>query len=403
METNSAYGNIQRPLRKAAVGLLAVISLGAATLAATSPSASAQNGDSNREQTEEATVDLIDRIGVDTLELDPADDLARKSLSNAGRFVDYDSGTVVYQFTEHDPARDSAILAALPAEVKNVRIDTVEFSLRDLARAKAQLVPRLGEGDLQGVGIDVTNNGLYLLTAGDTTAERVNTSVQLRDELGMDVPLTVEHGLNSDDACNSRAACGGSNARRGGVRVQNSSNASCTSGLNVSYNGTNYNMTAGHCWYGQNSGTITSGGQSFGSLNSTNFLYHNSWCDCRLIATGSATTLGYFYRADFDKYQDISSAPNTVEVGDQVKLYGQYNQSLSSVSQLDYTYTSSTCSCTIMNSALAGYVDQPGDSGGTIASATGTSAYGIHSGGSGGYSRFFEVRNLGWTGASVLT
>jgi hypothetical protein len=140
-------------------------------------------------------------------------------------------------------------------------------------------------------------------------------------------------------------------------------------------------------------------------LDSTNFLNDKPWRDCRFNATGSATTLGYFYRADSDKYQDISSAPNRIEVGDQVTLNGQYNQSLSSVSLVIYTstYTSPTSNCSVMNSALAGYDDQPGDSGGTNASATGTSAYGIHSGSSGSYGRNLEVRNIGWTGASVLT
>lgn len=342
-------------------------------------------------------------IGVDSSELDAADEIARADPFNAGRFIDYDNGVVVYQFSNRDDDRDRSILAAVPQQVNAVRIDVVSFSLRDLAAAKAELVPSLGDGTLQGVGIDVTNNGLFILTSGDADAERATIDKTLRDSVDMSVPLDIRTGTNSDDACNSRAACGGSNARRGGVRLQSSSGASCTSGLNVLYNGTRYNMTAGHCWFGSTAATIKSGTESFGSLTSTNFLYNNSWCDCRLVATGSATTLGYFYRSDADKYHDISSAPNVVEVGDQVKLYGQHNQSLSSVSQLDYTYTSPTCNCTVKNAALASYVSQDGDSGGTIASATGNSAFGIHSGKSGGYGRFFEVRNIAWTGASVST
>jgi hypothetical protein len=53
--------------------------------------------------------------------------------------VDFPTGTVVNQFTEHDAIRGAAILAALLADVKHARTDQVEFRLNDLTEAKAEL------------------------------------------------------------------------------------------------------------------------------------------------------------------------------------------------------------------------------------------------------------------------
>jgi len=379
----------------------------AVSVAIAIPVLAASNAQAGESPAEPSDVDGIPAVAeFDTELLRPLDELVRDDDDNAGRYIDFETNTVVYQFDTVDVVRDLAIEAAFPVDIgARLRIDVVAHDLNELRTAKNVLAADLGRGNIQGVGIDVENNGLYVLSTAEANTERARAAQLLSDVFDDIVPLTVDVGENDDQACNSRSDCGGSNARRGGVKL-NAAGSSCTSGLNVFHGGQRYVMTAGHCWGGNTWSTVTTGGgQSFGTLSgAASFWYHNSWCDCRLVKpTSGATVSDRFYRNNSDKYQAISSAPNYVSVGDTVKMYGQFTQSTGSVSYLEYTYWSGSCGCEFKNSTLATYSNVNGDSGGTIASTSGTTVYGIQSGDSNGYGRFFENYNLTWTGASVIT
>ncbi|MEZ5297622.1 MAG: hypothetical protein R2697_15510 [Ilumatobacteraceae bacterium] len=216
-----------------------------------------------------------------------------------------------------------------------------------------------------------------------------------------DIDDTVKFGTNTDGTCSNRQNCGGTSERRGGVALDKGS--TCTSGPNVIKGGTTYATTAGHCWYGQTSGAVTSGSQSFGSLDSQNWLFPSTNCGCRLIPT-SALTGNNYYRTDSDPYDHITGKDSYVQVGDFVLLSGQYTQDVGDVVYVEYSYTGETCNCLVDQAVLADYNETGGDSGGIVTSSNRSSARGLHSGNSGGDGRFFPVWTIESTmGVSIAT
>lgn len=173
----------------------------------------------------------------------------------------------------------------------------------------------------------------------------------------------------------------------------------------VNGNGTRVATSAGHCWYGTTLGTVTSGGQSFGSLNSTTAYYSNGWCDCRLLNTTSGVTVGdAVYFSDATPYAAFSGKRSYSAVGDTVRLLGQYTQQNGRVEYINYVYNGPTCGCRMQGGVLATCTSIDGDSGGAVTSTGGTIAVGVHSGNSAGLGRFHEVRNIEtYLGVTVLT
>lgn len=271
------------------------------------------------------------------------------------------------------------------------------FSLDDLREAKWALVEMMGTSGIEGVGIDTRANG-FVVVSSDTSA---TAEAIVRVDVGR--PVVIRVGSNVDGTCADRLNCGGTSARRGGVSL-NRSGVTCTSGLTVIRSGTRYSTTAGHCWYGVTSGTVTSGTQTFGSLNSVNALVTNTFCDCRLVSTGGASTPNRVYFSNASPYVAITSKRTYSAVGDSVRLLGRNTQSSGTVAYVEYTYSSGTCSCTVNGGTLASYSQVSGDSGGAITSTGGSVGVGLHSGGSAGYGRYFEVVNIqNWLSATVAT
>lgn len=314
---------------------------------------------------------------------------AQASLDFGGMWFDQTSGNLVLAFASVDKARDEKVLSLLPSAIRSgTRVEVVKHSLASLRRYHEQARSLLGHG-INGVALDIRGNGLMVMSEDEALARQLTGLQGLTD-----VPIVFLKGSNSEDTCSSRASCGGTSARRGGVRIV-AHGATCTSGLIADYFGARYAVTAGHCWYGWLSGSVTSGGQSFGTLNSDNAYFHGSFCDCRLVPTTAGVTAGarvYFSTAS--PYLAITSKIGLGNLGDSVRLSGQYTQSSGTISYVDYAYIGEACGCELIGSALATYGSTGGDSGGSITSTNGVVAKGIHSGNSGGYGRFFEVTRI---------
>ncbi|HKA69903.1 MAG TPA: hypothetical protein VKG85_12385 [Actinomycetes bacterium] len=312
----------------------------------------------------------------------------------AGTYIDHNAGgQIVLRFAgRSDLSELDGEIRRLIGEVDfayrdRVRVDEVAYSLDQLRGVRdAILALRGASSTISGVGIEPSRNAV-VVTATDTVLARQQVDANL-PELGAGPPILYLEGENADETCGSRASCGGSSTRRGGVRVERGSSGSCTSGFSLR-DGLDYDViTAGHCWYTYNSGTITSGGQSYGSISSANVLDPGTWCDCRLIETNDEMTGPIYYHSDTVKAKTVTSREATPSEGDVVRLAGQYTQSSGTVSVVDYSYTSGTCGCTVHGAVLADYLHQNGDSGGSVTNSTGGRAFGIHTGSASGLGRF---------------
>lgn len=317
----------------------------------------------------------------------------------AGVFID-EQQELVFAFKAPDEATKQALHERLDPQLwGHYKIELVRFALSELEAEKEEISAQLMKlPGLEGIGIDVAENGLFVLSSvsPDQLQNAVTAAVGKSS-----VPLFIERGINEDSTCNDRLNCGGTDNRRAGVSL-NRSGFVCTSGFGVLKGSTRYSTTAGHCWYGTNSGSVTSGSQSFGSLNSSNYLFPNSYCDCRLITASNVQNRLYF--SDYSRNTAVTSKRTYSNVGDSVRLSGRATQSTGTVQVIDYDYNSPTCNCIVQGSVLASYASTGGDSGGAVSSTGGSIAVGMHSGTSAGYSRYFEVVNIeAQMGAGILT
>lgn len=315
-------------------------------------------------------------------------DHLRRIPTFAGTYIDREGADRwVVLISKDDDLNEDQLLGLITSEEIRSRttIRVVAHSLNELRERKRHVETMMSVSkEVLGVGLDIRKNGLYVVLAPGVRAPFLVDTLPPSS-----VPLYIVNGINSEDSCNDRLNCGGADARRGGVSL-NRGGGVCTSGLNVWKNGVAYSTTAGHCWYGSNSGLVASGTQTFGSLNGSNWLFSGSHCDCRLVTT-SGTTPNRLYRNNADKYQPVTSKTAYSQVGDYVRLYGRNTQSTGQVTYLEYTYISPTCGCQLSQATLASYSSAPGDSGAAIASTGGSIAKGIHSGRSGDEARFFEI------------
>ena len=300
------------------------------------------------------------------------------------------------------------------SEISRLSFQRVSHNEDRLLEVKEHLTSILIDNrQIEGVGIDTSGNGLVIMIADITSDGEAKQAVTqaVRSILGSAPGLKVEvmYGTNEDDSCTSRTSCGGTSDRRAGVRVNRvGPGGSCTSGFAIKIGTDEDILTAGHCWYGYTSGTINtadSGGQSFGWINSINKLYHNTYCDCRIIDTDdSLTTPSYIYYADWDKARRVTAKQQYPSQGSMVRLRATQTQSYGYIQYESYDYYNSTCGCTVKFSTLASYSSADGDSGGPITTAVGATAAGIHSGRSSGYGRYFSINNIETIfGGTILT
>lgn len=307
---------------------------------------------------------------------------------------------VTFYFAGRDTNRDAEVLSLLPPDLRsNARIVVVEHSLVDLTDSKDRVFARVSrESAIQGVGIDIERNGLFVLT-GDADPSRALGELSLIDS---SIPVRLMTGENTIEACSNRDNCGGTSSRRGGVRVT-ANGSSGTSGLSVVRNadGLRYSTTAGHLQPSSSSATVTSGTESYGALNSYKYYFSGSFCDCRLIT--SSYVANRLYYSDANPFQAITSKRTNSATGDTVRLSGIKTQGNGTVQVIDYDYYDSACGCSMKAATLATYASQTGDSGGAVTSTGGGVAVGMHSGRSGTYARYFDVDNIqGQMGVTVL-
>lgn len=309
----------------------------------------------------------------------------------AGGWVENDR--FVLSFTTSGP--DLADIMANEAVIAMTEIRTKPLSLADLRQQQGIVESLLRpNGEIAGVALDIRNNGLLVVTNDEPQARTALTGLLV-------APVTLVVGSNSDGGCSNRTNCGGSDVRRAGVAI-NRGGASCSAGFVVVKNGTRYGTTAGHCWYGEAGGGLTSGTEAYGALNSSNTYGQGSFCDCRLITFTSGDPSGpYIYYTDLFKRAAVYGGASTpVPVGISVQLNGANTSSQGQVEYVDYTYTSETCGCILYGATLADYVAVGGDSGapihGLIAGQPGSNmiAKGMHSGQSAGFGRFYDSSDV---------
>lgn len=145
-------------------------------------------------------------------------------------------------------------------------------------------------------------------------------------------------------------------------------------------------LTAGHCWHGTTSGTITSGSAGFfGTLTGQNALFNGTTADARLVETANATTFNWVYWADTLKDRVVGGAHaayGDIQVGDTVciRAYVLQPAPCGPVTAVNFSYSFTTpCSCVIHRGVVANYDRAPGNSGGAITSASGFTGVGVHS------------------------
>lgn len=217
--------------------------------------------------------------------------------------------------------------------------------------------------------------------------------------LGIEANVSTVAG--QDAVCTSRTAC--DSPRRAGVEIGTSAGV-CSSGWIVLRNGVRGGLTAGHCWYGSNSGAVTSGGLTFGSKTTVNALTDGTHADMRYLSIPS--------NAQPWIYQNNTTTARVVS-GTMFPTVGQVlcsfvrssaNPKCGTVSSTNAGHTSTTTGARVYGQIRASTSVVPGDSGGATASnGTGNVAVGTVSYGSTSFGHHSSVSYLATYGlGSVL-
>ncbi len=204
---------------------------------------------------------------------------------NAGEYFDY-------QFTQLAPS-ERAELERLFPDPHRLRVVLVERSLFDLnagvERLSAYLKEDMEHGEISWLGPDIAANGITVGVDPAVEGKRSQEELQAVAQ----VPVTLAVGEARDDVCTSRTNC--DSPQRAGVRIVLASVASCSSGYIVRTTTNNeMALTAGHCFYGYSSGTVTSGA-TFGTLTTQSAYGPGSSADARLVETVNSTTYNWLY------------------------------------------------------------------------------------------------------------
>lgn len=302
--------------------------------------------------------------------------------------------------------------SAIPPEKGTVEVQVRPgFTRVELSNLATELYSELrsrSDSTMEGVTSSHRENALVVMVSEAGAKDTQSTAADFSKRHGVSVRVQLSEG--ADDACSSQAYC--DSPQRGGVAITRQSPGSpCTSGFTVVYpSGNRMALTAGHCWYGYNSGTVygspTNSGASFGSLNSSNALYQGSTADARVVDTPNSTTQPWIYWVGGTEWV-IRGKRDRLEIseGDRVCLraYVQQSPMCANVSYVDSTFRVEACSCDVQDFMFAPYGRTGGNSGGPVVTDDGRVALGIHSGTNGGLGRFSPVSEAeSRLGVSVL-
>lgn len=322
----------------------------------------------------------------------------------AGAYLDVETDQLVIQYSKSVPFLDLSLLEARGVSASQLRFVAVQHSSAYLTNVQVSLwkeAASLSGDPLVSIAEAVEENGL-VVTLSDGVAPEAAHALRLELQLA-DVHYVVRTGTAYDDACTSRTSC--NSAQRAGVRVTVGGN--CSSGWVVNRSGVRYALTAEHCWFGTNSGTVTSGGGTFGSLNSVNTLAAGSHADLRLIRT--TTSQPWIYHSNSTKSRVVNGTSGPV-VNGTACLYGANSESgrCGTIASTNASKWSPTCGCTLYGMVTANYsqsVSTGGDSGGAVSSSnTGQWARGVHQGSDGSTKYFTNIAYLSTYGlGSVAT
>lgn len=325
----------------------------------------------------------------------------------AGQFLDTkNGGRLVVQFADALPGKEARDELAAKAVSSGSSADDVEF--RVVQRSSLELtnaMKTVWEWD------DSTADTVSVVSVEeDVEANRLNVALKpgtdpagLRETLGnLGVPANITVSKGADDlACTSRNACG--SPRRGGVGVTMPSGGGCTIGWVVKKGSSWGAVTAGHCDWGRNSGTVKSGA-AYGSLTSNNALKNGTHADMRFISI-SSDAKPWLYQNNSSKARVVKKQA-LGSVGSSSCLFGRNSATptCGKITSTNASRRSSTCGCVVYGQSAATFSAKPGDSGGAVASSTtGNTARGILSGSDGagkmhyssiGYTSTYSMGNL---------
>ncbi|MEU5401889.1 hypothetical protein ABZ348_21620 [Streptomyces sp. NPDC005963] len=313
----------------------------------------------------------------------------------AGHFLDNrNGGRFVVQFAGALPDQQTRERLLDRAEAAGSARSAVEF--RAVKHSSAQLTRAMKA--LWGSVGTARGTSPVVAVAEDVIANRLKVTVRpgtptlpLRSALaGLGVPAQLSEGEGVEEACTSRNVC--DSPRRGGVGV-GFAGVLCSIGWVVNRAGVRGAVTAGHCAWGTNSGTVSSGAGAYGSLTNINALAAGTHADMRYVSIPSGGQPWLYESAAVKARVVTGSALGTV--GATSCLFGRNSESArcGTISSVNASHTSSTCGCVVYGQSAASYASAGGDSGGAVASGTtGSTARGVHSGSFGG------AKHYSWIG-----
>ncbi len=325
----------------------------------------------------------------------------------AGHFLDTkNGGRLVVQFADALPTEQTRDELTARAVSSGSSTDDVEF--RVVQRSSAELTHAMkavwkwdestaDAASVVSVEEDVAANRLNVALRPGTDPAGVRETLE---KLGVPANITESEGAD-DLACTSRNNC--DSPRRGGVGITLPSGGGCTIGWVVKKGSSWGAVTAGHCDWGRNSGTVKSGA-AYGSLTSNNALKNGTHADMRFVEI-SSNAKPWLYQNNSSKARVVNNKALGA-VGSSSCLFGRNaaNPRCGKITSTNASRRSSTCNCVVYGQSAATFSAAPGDSGGAVASSTtGNTARGILSGTDGagnmhyswiGYTSTYSMGNL---------
>ncbi|MCM2387806.1 S1 family peptidase [Streptomyces albipurpureus] len=313
----------------------------------------------------------------------------------AGHFLDNrQGGRLVVQFAGALPAQQTRKQLLARAGVAGSAASDVEFRVVKHSTARLTRAMKALWGSVRtaaavspivAIDEDVVANRLKVTISRGTSPHAVRATLA---KLG--VTARISEGEGIEEACTSRNVC--DSPRRGGVGVS-FAGVLCSIGWVVNRAGVRGAVTAGHCGWGTNTGTVSSGAGAYGSLTNINALSAGTSADMRYISIPSGGQPWLYESAAVKARVVTGSALGTI--GATSCLYGRNSESArcGTISSTNASHTSSTCGCVVYGQSAASYTSAGGDSGGAVASSTtGSTARGVHSGTFGG------AKHYSWIG-----
>lgn len=304
----------------------------------------------------------------------------------AGHFLDnLNGGTFIVQFQRGKFPDNLSQTLTHAAQRSGSRPSDIQ--VREVERSSAQLTDEMRtiwrQAEAKGLMSEITNVGEDPRTNGlAVTVAKVEAIEKLQPLTGKGIPVAISVADGTDLACSSRNSC--DSPRRGGVGITRSGSA-CTVGWVMYRGGAPGAVTAGHCWFGTNSGAVLSGSSTYGSLTSTNALTNGTHADMRWISIPNGA-MPWIYASDSAK-QNVVKNQSLGSVGASACLLGRNNPSprCGTITSTNSSHVSSTTGYVVYGQSRASFAAAGGDSGGAVASSsTGITARGIVSNGGGG-------------------